>query len=96
MTVSDMGVVAKVMYLFNYTAVNVEFTQTVFSVFENEPEMIIILEVSRPALTEFTVIVVASSDTADGKKSCIYILMCVTMSSGDIKSLLKCCDPTRI
>ena len=48
-------------------AVNVEFTQSVFSVFENESEMIIALEVSHPALTEFTVIVVASPDTADGR-----------------------------
>ena len=48
-------------------AVNVEFTQSVFSVFENESEMILTLKVSRPALTEFTVIVVASPDTADGR-----------------------------
>ena len=49
------------------TAVIVEFTQSVFTVFENELEIIITLEAHHPALTEFTVIVVASPDTADGK-----------------------------
>ena len=44
-----------------------EFTQSVFTVFENELEIIITLEVRHPALTEFTVIVLASPDTADGK-----------------------------
>jgi len=39
----------------------------VFSVFENESEMIIILEINHPALTEFSVVIVASPDTADGK-----------------------------
>ena len=51
------------------SAVNVGFTQSVFSVFENESEMNIILDVSHPALTEFTVIIVASPDTANGKES---------------------------
>jgi len=44
----------------------------VFSVFENESEMNIILDVSLPALTEFAVIIVASPDTADGKESSMY------------------------
>ena len=44
-----------------------EFTQSVFSVFENNSQMMITLNVSHPALTEFTVIVVASPDTADGR-----------------------------
>ena len=59
------------------TAVTVQFAQSEFSVFENESEIIIILEVSHPALTEFTVIVVASPDTADGRytlfKQCQFI-----------------------
>ena len=37
-----------------------------FSVYENESELVITLDVSRPALTEFSVIIVASPDTADG------------------------------
>ena len=37
-----------------------------FSVYENETELVITLDVSRPALTEFSVIIVASPDTADG------------------------------
>ena len=49
------------------TAVNVEFTRSEFIVFENASKMIITLEVDHPALTEITVIVVASPDTADGK-----------------------------
>jgi len=48
-------------------AVCVEFTQPVFSVFENESAMTIKLDVSRPALATFTVIVSATPDTADGK-----------------------------
>ena len=47
-------------------AVAVEFTQQVFSVYENESELVITLDVSRPALTQFSVIIVASPDTADG------------------------------
>ena len=37
-----------------------------FSVYENKTELVITLDVSRPALTEFSVIIVASPDTADG------------------------------
>ena len=47
--------------------VTVEFTQSVFSVFENDSNMMITLNASHPALTEFSVIVVISPDTADGK-----------------------------
>ena len=52
--------------LFTAIAVAVEFTQQVFSVYENESELVITLDVSRPALTEFSIIIVASPDTADG------------------------------
>ena len=52
--------------LFSTIAVAVEFTQQVFSVYENESELVITLDVSRPALTQFSVIIVASPDTADG------------------------------
>jgi len=45
----------------------VEFKQPVFSAFENESEMMITINASRPALTKFTVTVVASPDTADGR-----------------------------
>ena len=49
-------------------AVAVAFTQQVFSIYENESELVITLDVSRPALIEFTVIILASPDTADGKQ----------------------------
>ena len=52
--------------LFTTIAVAVEFTQQVFSVYENESELVITLDVSRSALTEFSVIITASPDTADG------------------------------
>jgi len=48
-------------------AVCVEFSQPVFSVFEYESGIMIKLDVSRPALATFTVIVSAMPDTADGK-----------------------------
>ena len=48
-------------------AVSVEFTQPVFSVFEDESEIIIKLDVTRPALVNFIVIVSATPGTADGK-----------------------------
>ena len=44
-----------------------QFTQEVFSVYENESELVITLDVSRPALIEFSVIILVSPDTADGK-----------------------------
>ena len=44
-----------------------QFTQEVFSVYENESELVITLDVSRPALIEFSIIILASPDTADGK-----------------------------
>ena len=47
-------------------AVAVQFTQQVFSVYENESELVITLDVSRPALIEFSVIIVVSPDTASG------------------------------
>jgi len=54
------------------TAVIVEFAESEFTVFESEPEIMITLEIRHPALTEFTVIVVALPDTADGKEFGIY------------------------
>ena len=57
------------------TAVNVEFTRSEFIVFENASKMIITLEVDHPALTEITVIVVASPDTADGKYIIVLSLL---------------------
>ena len=48
-------------------AVSVEFSQPVFSAYENESEIIIKLGVTRPALATFTVIVSATPGTADGK-----------------------------
>ena len=48
-------------------AVAVEFTQQVFSVYENESDLVITLDVSRPAFTEFSIIIIASPETADGK-----------------------------
>jgi len=54
------------------TAVIVEFTKSEFTVLENELEIMIALEVRHPALTEFTVIVAASPDTADGKEFVAY------------------------
>ena len=62
------------------TAVNVEFTQSEFIVFENESEMIITLEVDHPALTEFTVIVVTSPDTADGKNILFFVSNHITIA----------------
>ena len=52
-----------------------KFTQSEFSIFENESEIMITLEVDRPTLTEFTVIVVASPDTADGRRH-IMVYQC--------------------
>ena len=52
--------------------VTVQFSQSVFSVFENDSQMMITLNVSHPALTEFSVIVVASPDTADGKHTLLH------------------------
>ena len=49
-----------------------------FSAFENESEMTITLEVSHPALTEFTVIVVPSPDIADGKEY-LYVLTYISL-----------------
>jgi len=45
----------------------VQFTQSEFSAFENESEVIITLEISNLALTEFSVIVLTLPNTADGK-----------------------------
>ena len=68
MTVSSVACYSiKINVCFCTTAVNIEFTQSEYIVSENESEMIITLEVDHPALTQFTVIVVASPDTADGK-----------------------------
>ena len=67
-----LGVETIVINFFCTSAVNVGFTQSVFSVFENESEMNIVLDVSHPALTEFTVIIIVSPDTADGKESSMY------------------------
>ena len=66
---------------FCITVVIVEFTQSVFSVFENELEMIVALKVRHPALTKFSVTVVASPDTADGT---YFIIMLVTFSPTSI------------
>ena len=67
-----LGVETIVINFFCTSAVNVGFTQSVFSVFENESEMNIVLDVSHPALIEFTVIIIVSPDTADGKESSMY------------------------
>ena len=68
MTVSECNVI-QVFFTTVTTllAVCVEFSQPIFSVFENESEITIKLDVSRPALATFTVIVSATPDTADGK-----------------------------
>ena len=55
------------MLIWSTIAVAVQFTQQVFSVYENESELVITLDVSRPALIEFFVIILASPDTAGGK-----------------------------
>ena len=51
--------------LFTTIAVAVGFTRPVYSVYENESELVITLDVSRPALIEFSVIIVATPDSAD-------------------------------
>ena len=55
------------MLMWSTIAVAVQFTQQVFSVYENESELVITLDVSHPALIEFSVIILASPDTANGK-----------------------------
>ena len=48
-----------------------------FSVYENDSELLITIDVSRPPQTEFSIIIVASPDTADGTQiRLIYLLTC--------------------
>ena len=63
-------------------AVSVEFTQPVFNAYENESEIIITLDVTRPALATFIVIVSATPGTADGKWQVFDQLQVIKTLSG--------------